>query len=132
MSQPALSESVLTGLSGTVLFRGDPGFELACQDSVWNARKPEHRPVVIVIADCEQDVVNAVEYAREHRLKVTVRSGGHSWYGIHLRDDGLLLDLSRLREIRVDAEARTATVQSGVIGMEVYEALAEHGLFFRC
>ena len=116
--------------TGEVFFRGDPGYEQARADSVWNARKPERRPAVIVVADCEQDVVHAVRHARAHGLKVTVRSGGHSWYGVHLRDGGLLLDLSRLREIRVDAEGRTATVQSGVVGAEVYDALAEHGLFF--
>lgn len=117
-------------LTGTVFFRGDPGYEQAREDSVWNARKPERRPAVIVVADSEDDVVAAVDYAREHGLKVTVRSGGHSWYGVHLREGGLLLDLSRLRGIRVDAGARTAAVQSGVIGAEVYEALSEHGLFF--
>jgi FAD/FMN-containing dehydrogenase len=110
--------------------RAEPGYEAARLDSVWNARKPERYPAVIVVAESEDDVVAAVDHARRHGLTVTVRSGGHSWYGIHLRDDGLLLDVSRLREISVDPEARTASVQSGVIGMEVYEALAAHDLFF--
>jgi FAD/FMN-containing dehydrogenase len=128
----AVDASTLTrdALTGDVHFRGDPGYEQARADSVWNARKPERYPAVVVVAVSEDDVVHAVDYARTHGLKVAVRSGGHSWYGIHLRDGGLLLDLSRLREIRVDAEARTAAVQSGVVGMEVYDALAEHGLFF--
>jgi FAD/FMN-containing dehydrogenase len=110
--------------------RGEPGYEAARLDSVWNARKPDRYPAVIVVAESEDEVAMAVIYAREHGVKVSVRSGGHSWYGIHLRDDGLLLDLSRLREISVDPQTRTATVQSGVVGMEVYEALAEHDLFF--
>ena len=113
-----------------IYMRDDPGYEQARLDSVWNARKPEKHPAIIVVAESENDVVAAVNYAREHDLKVSVRSGGHSWYGIHLRDGGLLLDLSHLREISVDPQARTATVQSGVVGMEVYEALAEHDLFF--
>ena len=110
--------------------RGEPGYAAARLDSVWNARKPDRHPAVIVVAESEDDVVAAVNHARERGLTVTVRSGGHSWYGIHLRDDGLLLDLSRLRGISVDAPARTAAVQAGVVGMEVYEALAAHGLFF--
>ena len=114
----------------TVYHRGEPGYEQARLDSVWNARKPDRYPAVIVVAESEDDVLDAVNFAREHGLKVTVRSGGHSWYGIHLREGALLLDLSRLREISVDPAARTAVVQSGVVGMEVYEALAEHGLFF--
>jgi FAD/FMN-containing dehydrogenase len=110
--------------------RDEPGYEAARLDSVWNARKPERYPAAIVVAETEDDVVAAVNYAREQGLKVSVRSGGHSWYGIHLRDGGLVLDLSRLREISVDPQARTASVQSGVVGTEVYEALKEHDLFF--
>ena len=110
--------------------RDEPGYEEARLDSVWNARKPDRYPAAIVVAESEDDVVAAVNYARESGLRVTVRSGGHSWYGIHLRDGGLVLDLSRLRDISVDPQARTAVVQSGVVGMEVYDALAEHDLFF--
>ena len=110
--------------------RDEPGYEEARLDSVWNARKPDKYPAVIVVAESEDDVVAAVNYARESELKLTVRSGGHSWYGIHLRDGGLVLDLSKLRAISVDPQARTAAVQSGVVGMEVYDALAEHDLFF--
>ena len=110
--------------------RDEPGYEEARLDSVWNARKPDRYPAAIVVAESEDDVVAAVNYARENGLQVTVRSGGHSWYGIHLRDGGLVLDLSKLRDISVDPQARTAVVQSGVVGMEVYDALAEHDLFF--
>ncbi|MBR7834391.1 FAD-binding oxidoreductase [Actinospica durhamensis] len=115
---------------GEVHWHGGPGYEQARLDSVWNARKPAAYPAVIVIAADDRDVAAAVDHAREHGLKVTVRSGGHSWYGIHLRGDCLLLDLSRLRGITVDPQARTAAVGSGVVGLEVYEALAEHDLFF--
>ena len=117
-------------MKGAVYRRGEAGYEQARQDAVWNARKPQRFPAVIVIADDEDDVAEAVALARASGLKVSVRSGGHSWYGVHLRDGGLLLDLSRLRGISVDAAARTASVQSGVVGTEVYDALAEHGLFF--
>jgi FAD/FMN-containing dehydrogenase len=118
------------GISGDVYLRGEPGYEQARRDTVWNARKPNRYPAVIVVAESEDDVVAAVDFAREHGLRVSVRSGGHSWYGVHVRDGGLLLDLSKLREIHVDPVARTATVQSGVVGMDVYDAIDEHGLFF--
>jgi len=110
--------------------RGDPGYERARLDSVWNARVPASYPAIIVSATDQDDVVAAVNYARKEGLKVSVRSGGHSWYGIHLRDGGLLLDLSRLRQITVDPDARIATMQSGVLGMELHHAVSEHGLFF--
>jgi FAD/FMN-containing dehydrogenase len=114
----------------TTYRRGEPGYEQARQDAVWNARKPERYPDVIVIADDEDDVVAAVRHARAEGLRVAVRSGGHSWFGAHVRDGGLLLDLSRLREISVDAAARTASVQCGVVGLDAYDAINGHGLFF--
>ena len=120
----------LDAVSGRVWRRGDDGYEQARADAVWNARKPARYPAVIVLAASEADVVTAVNYARVHELTVSVRSGGHSWYGVHLRDGGLLLDLSGLREISVDPAARTASVQSGVIGLEVCHAISAHGLFF--
>jgi len=125
-----LADNPGLGISAKVYLRGEPGYERARQDTVWNARKPDRYPAVIVVAEDEDDVAAAVDFAREHGLRVSVRSGGHSWYGVHVRDGGLLLDLSRLREIHVDADARTATVQSGVVGMDVYDAIDEHGLFF--
>ena len=63
-------------------------------------------------------------------MSIGVRSGGHSWAGSHLRDGGMLLDLSRLTDLSVDAEARTAVVQPGVRGSDLISTLREHDLFF--
>jgi hypothetical protein len=120
----------LDRLAGTVFRRGEPGYEQARQDAVWNARKPARYPDLIVIAATEQDAATAVRYARADGLGVALRSGGHSWCGGHLHDGGLLLDLSRLREITVDPAARTVSVQAGVVGSEVHQALVPHELFF--
>jgi FAD/FMN-containing dehydrogenase len=68
--------------------------------------------------------------ARAEGWKVGVRSGGHSWAGNHVRDGGLLLDVSRLDSIEVDAEARTAIVGPGCRGNDVLAALAGDDLFF--
>ena len=115
---------------GEVLERGGPDYEVARRATVWNARAPDRFPDVIVRAASEEDVVRAVRYARERALRVAVRSGGHSWAGNHVREGGLLLDVAALREVTVDAEDRTATVQPGLAGNELAKALAEHGLFF--
>jgi len=114
----------------TTYRRGEPGYEQARADAVWNARKPDRYPEVIAVPADAGEAADAVAYARDHGLTVSVRSGGHSWYGIHLRDGGLLLDLSRLRTITVDPAARTAVIDAGVIGTELYRAVAEHNLFF--
>jgi FAD/FMN-containing dehydrogenase len=120
----------LDAICGAVYRRGGPGYAAARADAVWNARKPGCQPAVIVVAADEADVVTAVNYARAHGLQVSVRSGGHSWYGIHLRDGGLLLDLSRMRGMAVDPGSRTAVVGAGVLGADLHEAVDAHGLFF--
>jgi FAD/FMN-containing dehydrogenase len=115
---------------GTALARGQDGYEQARRAAVWNARTPERYPQLIVLAESEGDVLRAVSHARAHDMRIGVRSGGHSWAGNHLRDGGMLLDLSRLRAIELDAEAMTATVEPGCHGDELLAMLAEHDLFF--
>ncbi|MCP9955586.1 FAD-binding oxidoreductase [Actinomadura madurae] len=115
---------------GAVIRRGDTGYEEARLAAVWNERKPDRFPAVIVIAEDEQDVVRAVRLARSEGLRVSIRSGGHSWVGNGVRDGGMLIDLSRLQEITVDPEARTAAVQPAAKGPAIQGALAPHGLFF--
>jgi FAD/FMN-containing dehydrogenase len=113
-----------------VLRRGDAGYEAARRDCVWNGRIADRFPELIVQARTEEDVVRALRTARERDMKVGVRSGGHSWSGSHLRDGGMLLDLSRLAEVSLDAAARTAAVQPGVRGSDLMGTLRAHDLFF--
>ncbi len=115
---------------GTVFERGDDGYEAARRAAVWNARTPPRLPDRIVVADGETDVVRAVRAARADGLRIAVRSGGHSWAGNHVRDGGLLLDLSRLNAVAVDAGAMTAAVQPGCKGDELLDRLAADDLFF--
>lgn len=68
---------------------------------MWNARVPARYPDLIVHARDVYYVVAAATLAKREGLRIAVRSGGHSWSGNHLRDGGLLLDLSRLNEERM-------------------------------
>ena len=98
---------------GVAYERGDDGYEAARRATVWNARLPDRFPDVIVQAHTEADVVAAIRFASEHGHRVGVRSGGHSWAANHVRDGGLLLDVSRLDALAIDAETMTATVGPG-------------------
>jgi FAD/FMN-containing dehydrogenase len=118
------------GIKGQVLRRGDAGYEDARRNAVWHAGTPARFPAVIVQAQDENDVVGAVRLARDEGRRIAVRSGGHSWSGSHLRDGIVLIDLSRLRDISVNAAEMTATVQPALKGSEVDAALAEQNLFF--
>jgi FAD/FMN-containing dehydrogenase len=111
-------------------FRGAEGYELARRATVWNGLLPDRFPDVIVQAHDTDDVVAAIRYARANGHMVGVRSGGHSWAASHLRDGGLVLDVSRLDHCTVDANRMTADVGPGKIANVFAAELDSQGLFF--
>jgi FAD/FMN-containing dehydrogenase len=115
--------AALEGFSGTLLLPGDPGYEHA--RGVFNAMV-DKRPALI--AQCLGDVVAAVGFAREHDLPISIRGGGHNVAGTAVTDGGVMIDLSRMKGIHVDAAARTARVQPGVVWGELDRATQLHGL----
>jgi FAD/FMN-containing dehydrogenase len=76
------------------------------------------------------DVIEAVKLAGSRGLRISVRTGGHSWIATSLRDGGMLIDLSQFNGITVDVQARTAIAQPAIRNTEVMAALARHGLAF--
>jgi len=118
------------GINGSTFARGAPGYEDARRAAVWNARTPERYPDLVVRAENEDDVVAAVRLAGAEGMAIGVRAGGHSWSGNHVRDGGMLLDLSRLRERTIDGTAMTATAGPGCGGAELLGELIDRGLFF--
>ncbi len=115
--------------AGAALWKGESGYEEARQAAVWNVRKPDRFPEVIVQARTEDDVIAAVTLAAGRGLRVKARAGGHAWSGSSVRS-GMLLDLSRLNEARFDPTLGIASVQPGVKGRDLNMLLADHGLFF--
>ncbi|WP_059015101.1 FAD-binding oxidoreductase [Mycobacterium sp. M26] len=115
---------------GRHFFRGDDGYEAARCATVWNARTPQRFPDVVVQAVDADDVVATVRYAKANGHKIGVRSGGHSWAGNHVRDGGVLLDVSRLDNSTVDVENRRAVVGPGKGGSILAAELDELNLFF--
>src|ERR1700761_4644819 len=111
-------------------FRGSDGYEEARRDTVWNSILPQRFPDVIVQACDREDVVATIRYARAHGHRVGIRSGGHSWTASHLRDGGVLLDVSRLDHCEVDTDAMTARVGPGKVASEFANELDAEGLFF--
>jgi FAD/FMN-containing dehydrogenase len=94
---------------------------------IWNAAV-EHRPALIVRAASPRDVQEAVHVARDHGIPLSVLGGGHDWAGRALRDGGLVIDLSGMRTVAVDASARVATVGGGATAGEVMAVAAPYGL----
>jgi FAD/FMN-containing dehydrogenase len=99
-----------------LLRAGTPGFEAACVDGVFNARRPDRRPAAVLRAASEADVVAGVRLARDEGLRVAVRSGGHSWAAWSLREDSLLIDLGGLRHLGFDPATGIATASPSTRG----------------
>lgn len=118
-----------TGL-GRIIEKGEAGFDEALLGTSFNAQDPGRRPALIVQANVEADVVAAVRQARDFGLTIGICSGGHSWAQNHIRDGGMMLDLSRLNSISIDAAAGTATIGPGCLAGDLNAALARHKLFF--
>lgn len=118
------------GIGGAVFWRGAAAYEEARRGDMWNGRVPSRYPEVIVQPNNDADVVAAVRLALQRRLKIAIRSGGHSWAASFLRDGGMLIDLGKMRDFAVDHQARTASLQPGLKGTDLNRALRQYGLFF--
>ena len=102
----ALSQQV----RGPVLTPGDPGYDEA--RSIWNGLI-DRRPALIVQCSGAADVVDAVNFAREQGLTLSIKAGGHNVAGNAVNDDGIVLDLSQMRGVHVDPALQTVRVQGG-------------------
>ncbi|WP_250036556.1 FAD-binding oxidoreductase [Paractinoplanes maris] len=101
------------------------GFDAARR--VWNADVMTHPALIARCVDAAE-VSTVVRIARDAGLPLSVRSGGHDWAGRALRDGGLVIDLTGMRAVTVDAGARTATVQGGALSADLTATAAPHGL----
>jgi FAD/FMN-containing dehydrogenase len=115
---------------GASMRRGDKGFDAAVLATSFSGRDPGRRPDIYIQANNDADVVAAIKLARDQRHKVSLCSGGHSWAQNHLRDGGMLIDLSRLNTVDIDASARTARVGPGCWSVDLDRALKRVSLFF--
>ncbi|MEJ2129226.1 MAG: FAD-binding oxidoreductase [Woeseiaceae bacterium] len=112
-------------INGDVLLSGHPAFDNVRR--IWNGMH-DRRPALIVRCSDSGDIARAVTFARERNLLLSVRGGGHSWPGKSVCDDGMMLDLSSMRAVTVDAAARRAVAQGGALLGQLDDAALEHGL----
>jgi FAD/FMN-containing dehydrogenase len=96
---------------------------------IWNGAVPA-RPAAIVRCTTAADVQDAVRAARSYGLPLSVRGGGHDWAGRALRHDGLVIDLTGMREVTVDPAAGVADCAGGATATDVISAVEPYGLAF--
>jgi FAD/FMN-containing dehydrogenase len=113
------------GFKGEILLPGDGAYDDARR--IWNAMI-DKRPAVIARCAAASDVVRGVNFARDNGLMLAVRGGGHHIAGHSLCDDGLVIDLSKMKAARVDPASRRATIEGGATLAELDAATQPHGL----
>src|ERR671924_2218825 len=118
-------ERLRDSLHGPLIQPGDKGYDEA--RSIWNGAI-DRRPACIARCTGVADVVAAVRFARARDLEIAVRGGGHNVAGTAVCDDGIVIDLSAMRAVSVDAAGRTAWVQGGALWGDVDHETQAHGL----
>ena len=121
--QPGVA--AIDGFRGRLVGPDHPDYDTA--RAVWNGAI-DRRPRLIARCLGTADVVAAVRFARDHDLAIAIRGGGHNVAGTAVCDDGIVIDLSAMRAVRVDPGARTAWVQGGALWGDVDHETQAHGL----
>jgi FAD/FMN-containing dehydrogenase len=107
------------------LLSGNPQYDQARK--IWNGMH-DKRPALIARCLNNDDVSQAVSFARDNNLLVAVRGGGHSWPGHSVCDGGIMIDLSQMSGVTVDADARRARARGGTLLNTLDSATLQHGL----
>jgi len=122
---PAALGELEAAFAGEVIHPSDPAYEEG--RTIWNG-SIDRRPDLIARCAGVADVIDAVRFAIDNEQLVAVRSGRHSYPGLCVCDGGMVIDLGRMKGIRVDPEARTARAQAGVLLGELDRETQAFGL----
>jgi FAD/FMN-containing dehydrogenase len=125
MLNKAIIGALRASLRGELIEPGDPGYETARK--VYNAMI-DRRPGLIARCADVAEVMSAVNFGREHKLLVAIRGGGHNAAGLGGCDDGLVIDLSPMKYVRVDPKKRTVLAGGGALWGDVDHAAHAFGL----
>src|SRR5215211_8497523 len=125
MLTEASVEQFKVGLRGPLIQQGDADYAEARK--AYNAMIDKYPRMIVRCSDVA-DVIGCVNFARENDLILAVRGGGHSVAGFGLVNDGLVIDLSRMRGVRVDPQARMVRVEGGATLGDVDHATHAFGL----
>lgn len=132
-AQPLKQQNIQTFktlISAKAIAKSDPDYEIQRLGSVWQQVKPEQYPSLLVQVGSVKDVIETVRFARGINKQISIRCGGHSYYSSFLQDDMIMLDLSLLRDIKIDKENRTAKVQPAIRSQDFIAEIAKSGFSF--
>jgi FAD/FMN-containing dehydrogenase len=115
----------IRGFSGEIVEPGDATYD--SHREIWNAMV-DRRPRLIARCTSAEDVAAAIRHGRDAGLEIAVKCGGHNVLGLSVPDDGLMIDLTPMGDVRVDPDRRRAWVQGGAMLRTLDQATDPHGL----
>jgi FAD/FMN-containing dehydrogenase len=114
-------------INGRTLIPGETGYDTSRIVPAMNQETDKY-PAIIVQCKNEQDILRSIDFAHQHNLEVAVRSGNHSFLGWGTCEKGMVIDLSKLKAIKIDPTKKTAEVGTGNTAEEILAATAAYGL----
>ena len=124
MLYEVITEHLKSKVKGRIVIPDDQDYDKVRE--IWNAMI-DRRPAVIVQCEDANDVSHAIAFARENKLEISIRGGGHNIAGNALCDDGLMIDFSAMKDVRVDAVNKRAYVEPGATLADFDEEVQKHG-----
>jgi len=118
-------EELKSRIKGRVIRPQDKEYDEARQ--IYNGMIDKHPGIILKCKD-KNDVIHAVNFGRENGLEASIRSGGHNGAGLALCEEGLVMDLSEMKDIEIDPKNRTAVISPGNTLADIDRATHEHGL----
>ena len=118
-------ETLISQFQGRIIVPDDSDYDDVRQ--IWNAMI-DKRPAVIAQCSSASDVLAALNYAKTNNLEITVRGAGHNIAGNSICDNGLMIDLSSMKNVKVNPETKRALVQPGATLADIDAATQQHGL----
>jgi FAD/FMN-containing dehydrogenase len=119
------AEILMQKVKGKVVRSGDQAYDEARR--IWNAMI-DRRPAAIVQCADAEDVPHAIRFARDNGLEISIRGGGHNIAGYSICDNGVMIDFSQMKNVRVDPKTRRAYVEPGATLHDFDQAVQKHGL----
>lgn len=117
--------SLTIGFNGQIIQSTDSNYDESRK--IWNAMI-DRKPAIIVQVTDADDVASAIKFARTNKLDITIRGAGHNIAGNSICDDGLMIDFSSMKKVRVDKDKRIAFVQPGATLKDFDSEVQKHGL----
>ena len=124
--ESAAIKELADSLQGNLYLQADAGYSAA--KKVWNGMFDDKQPAMVLQCASTEDVINAVNFARERNLLISVKCGGHSLPGKSTSDGGMMIDLSQMHSVDVDVEGMSMRADGGSLLGHLDTASMAHDL----